>query len=308
MNQAEAVIALEILNVGFGQSIIAYPVGEKAPLLVIDGGDDRPEIYSRSTHATPLQERLRRLGAQSIDLMIATHPHRDHIGGLAQVAEAFPVGRLATFFDLPPAPIPAGEGNMHAAIRLYGEMLAALRRQRTEILLPLGGGDLHCGGIKIKVYPPNAALLEQARSRLFASAQSPEPEKLDRLSAMLNGVCMNLRLDLNGVGVFLPADTPLSQWEEVSGAELAAQIMTAPHHGDADCLSPALLKKIGADCAVISADTAGTYGLPNPKAAAMLAEGGVGRVLFTAGGPDAESAGGVRFEIAPGGEFSWEYL
>jgi len=193
MNQAGTIMVVDILNVGFGQSIIAYPMREKAPALVIDGGDDRPEVYSTSTHATPLCKHLKSVGIEKIDLMVATHPHRDHIGGLVRIAEDFPVGRFAAFFDLPPASIPTGEGNMYSAIRLYSETLTALGRQESEILLISGDGELQCGGIKVKVYPPNTALLEQARSFLFACAQNPDPEKLTRLSEMLNSVCMTLR-------------------------------------------------------------------------------------------------------------------
>ena len=110
------------------------------------------------------------------------------------------------------------------------------------------------------------------------------------------------------MGVFLPTDAPLSQWDKISDAEMASQIMTVSHHGDAGCPSSVLLKKIGAKYAVISADAKGTYGLPHPEAISMLAESGVRQVLFSAGGLDAESAGGVRFQITPGGEISWEYI
>lgn len=37
---------------------------------------------------------LRRLGVTRIDLLVATHPHSDHIGGMQRVLAAFPVGEV----------------------------------------------------------------------------------------------------------------------------------------------------------------------------------------------------------------------
>jgi len=39
---------------------------------------------------------LREQGVERIDLMIATHPHEDHIGGLIQVLDAMPLARVVT--------------------------------------------------------------------------------------------------------------------------------------------------------------------------------------------------------------------
>ena len=37
---------------------------------------------------------LKRLGVTRIDLLVATHPHSDHIGGMQKVLAAFPVGQV----------------------------------------------------------------------------------------------------------------------------------------------------------------------------------------------------------------------
>lgn len=37
---------------------------------------------------------LKKLGADHIDLLVATHPHSDHIGGMPDVLAAFPVGEV----------------------------------------------------------------------------------------------------------------------------------------------------------------------------------------------------------------------
>ena len=312
----EATIAIDFFNVGFGQAIVAYPTVEKFPALVIDGGDDRPEVYTSSTHAVTLYEHLRCAGITEIDLMIATHPHRDHIGGLKEVVEQMPVHRFITFFDMPPAGQLADEGNMGSALKLYSELLGVLKKKRqcerdntAGLRLLSESANFECGKIKILVYPPgNRSLLDQARVLIGGYCEDKTPDKLDKLSGMLNAVCMTLRLDVNGRKIFLPCDAPLSQWDSIQDDLLSADIMSVAHHGDAACLSRSLLGKIGAQYAVICADAKGTYGLPQPECIEMLRACVAEDVLFTAGGLSKESARGVRLNIAPSGSVKWEHI
>jgi competence protein ComEC len=51
--------------------------------IIIDGGNDEDGPY--------IVEYLKGLGTDDIELMIATHPHLDHVGGLDDVLEAFEV-------------------------------------------------------------------------------------------------------------------------------------------------------------------------------------------------------------------------
>ena len=39
-------------------------------------------------------EQLRAMGVERIDIFVASHPHADHIGGFAAVADAFPIGQV----------------------------------------------------------------------------------------------------------------------------------------------------------------------------------------------------------------------
>ncbi len=48
---------------------------------------------------------LRTLGVTRIDLLVATHPHSDHIGGMQKVLAAFPVGQVLDSGLPHPSPI-----------------------------------------------------------------------------------------------------------------------------------------------------------------------------------------------------------
>jgi competence protein ComEC len=78
------VLQVAFLDVGQGDSaLITFPDGKT---MLIDGGE--------TSEGVALVGKLRRLGVQQIDWLVATHPHSDHIGGLIQVLKAFPVAEV----------------------------------------------------------------------------------------------------------------------------------------------------------------------------------------------------------------------
>jgi competence protein ComEC len=82
--ESVAPLVVTFIDVGQGDSIlIESPEGQTA---LIDGGS------AGSGALTYLQNR----GIKSIDIMIATHPSEDHIGGLSEVLDAMPVRKVIT--------------------------------------------------------------------------------------------------------------------------------------------------------------------------------------------------------------------
>lgn len=77
-------LRVHFIDVGQGDSIlIQTPSGITA---LIDGGNQDGMALAY----------LQRQGISQIDVMIATHPHADHIGGLIEVMNAMPVGQIWT--------------------------------------------------------------------------------------------------------------------------------------------------------------------------------------------------------------------
>lgn len=77
--QADSALVLRQLDVGQGDAaIIRTPEGKT---IVIDAG----------RNAFTVAQRLRTLGVDTIDLLIASHNHADHIGGMASVLGGFVV-------------------------------------------------------------------------------------------------------------------------------------------------------------------------------------------------------------------------
>ncbi len=79
----EGKLSAYFLDVGQGDSTLFVYQGKT---ILIDAGDidsgDRVVSDLRSCNVT------------GIDLLVSTHPHSDHIGGMQEVIAAFPVGRV----------------------------------------------------------------------------------------------------------------------------------------------------------------------------------------------------------------------
>ncbi len=72
-------LRVDVLDIGQGDSIlIRSPAGKT---VLIDAGDGKRDV-------PPL---LAKEGVQALDLVIATHPHADHIGGMDEVVAALPI-------------------------------------------------------------------------------------------------------------------------------------------------------------------------------------------------------------------------
>lgn len=299
---------VDFLNVGFGQSIVAYNE-DRSAVLVVDGGDDRQQVFSSCRYARPLARHLDAVGISDIQLMVATHPHRDHIGGLAGAAVRRSVGQLITFFDsprpLPKPPASAKLQNVSAALELYASLLEDLQHRGAEVILVADKTVLRCGKMEVLIHRPNGQAMARAGQLLEEYCQWGCPDVLQKLDICLNDCCMVVRLGIGPVGVLLTGDVSLEQWRDTPKAEMEAQVITLPHHGDLACLSPQLLEQIGATYGVISADAKGTWGLPSLGVEAFLASHGVRHLLFTAGGREEEFISGLRLIIKEDGGMVW---
>ncbi|MFA4972464.1 MAG: MBL fold metallo-hydrolase [bacterium] len=74
-------LVVRFLDVSQGDAILLQSASGKT--MLVDAG---PTSAGSSVVST-----LRDLGITSLDVVVATHPHEDHIGGMAAVLAAFPV-------------------------------------------------------------------------------------------------------------------------------------------------------------------------------------------------------------------------
>jgi beta-lactamase superfamily II metal-dependent hydrolase len=224
-------VQVTFLDVGQGDAIVVVsPEGRTA---MIDGGSDAPLRY------------LQQMSVDSIDLLVATHPHRDHIGGLDDVLTARPV---RFFMD---------NGVPHSTAT-YARLMATLDRLEEVTYLRATPRTITLGSVTLEVLPIPAA------------------------DAQLNDRSVGLVLRFGDFTAFLSGDSEVHQLNEWTsrGDVPDVVLLKAPHHGSVNGFTRDFLAAARPDVVVVSVGADNAYGHPRPEALTAYAAVGA-RVLRT---------------------------
>ena len=212
----EAQVQLIFLDVGQGDAIVVRsPEGKIA---LVDSGNDGAIVYQ-----------LQALGIDSIDIAIASHPHADHIGGMAAVLRNFPV---RYYMD---------NGVPHTTAT-YRELLRTVSNSDITYLQPTAR-TIELGSVRIHVFPP----MERARN--------------------LNNQSVGLLIEYGEFAAWLSGDSEIEELNHfLSLGVPSVDVLKAAHHGSRDAVSPGWLSATKPDAVVISVGLDNTYGHPDPWA------------------------------------------
>ncbi len=240
-------LRVTFLDVGQGDAtILELPDGET---VLIDAGAayDRLDM-GRAVVGPYLWDR----GITRLDLVIGTHPQRDHVGGLPWILSRFEVG--AYYGN----GIPRPHRFYHRLERaLHNSRISRRRVEAGALLLATPSCEL------LALHPPPAV-----RGALDGKSWSS--------GTRLNNHSVVVRLDCGPHGLLFPADiesqamAPLSE----NGAPLHVQVVKVPHHGARSSLHEGWIHEVGADIGVISAGRFNTYRHPAPAVLRAYEEAG----------------------------------
>ena len=197
--------------------------------ILIDGGPDPQRINLELGERLPFWDR-------TIDLMICTQPHADHITGLIDVVQRYKVKRVLD------AGVPYDSA-------IYQEWLRLVEDQRIEYDIARSGQEIDLGtGIKLEVLNPPESLWEGTS------------EDVDN-----NGVV--LRLSWGQVSFLLAADIRDEAEFELIGqrANLRSSVLKVAHHGSETSTSQQFLAAVDPDVAVICVGANSTYAHPGEE-------------------------------------------
>lgn len=174
---------------------------------------------------------LRKLGVDHIDLLVASHPHSDHIGGMQEVLDAFPVDKVLD------------SGLPHTSM-LYERFLETVNRKGIRYMIAEQGQ-------KIDLNPSLSILI-----------LSPPKE---RLEGDLNTNSIVLKISHARISFLFTGDAGAVAENELirAGYSPEAQILKVAHHGSSDASSATFLSRVRPEVAVISLSRDNPYGYPH---------------------------------------------
>ncbi len=226
---------ISFLDVGQGLSVFIRTPGGRAVL--VDAGPADTGFDSGERIVLPF---LRQRRVRSLDLLILTHPHSDHYGGMRALAEQVPVRLFAS----------SGQSEESAA---FGRLLATLESRNVQAV-ELQAGD--------------RLLLDR---RTTVTVLSPPEEKFWGTSDDVNNNSLVLLFDLDGFGILITGDAEKEALGRLAGAgELpAAAVLQVPHHGSRSAMPEDFLKALDARVAVIPVGK-NPFGHPHPETLSLL--------------------------------------
>ncbi len=197
-------------------------------VVVVDTGPDEEGI----------DDCLNLLDVQRIPLVVLSHLHADHVGGLAAVLRDWPVGAVA----VGPSRVPAWA---------WTEVVREAAAARVSLAELSVGQRLSWPGLTLDVLGPDPA-------ESWPAGDDPSGTVVNNSSLVLRATTGAGRILLTG-DVELAAQADLLQ----SGVDLSAAILKIPHHGSRFS-APAFLDAVHARIAVASVGAGNPYGHPSP--------------------------------------------
>jgi len=244
------------IDVGQGDStLIQTPEGRT---ILIDGGgtSDETDADASDVGVKIVVPFLSYLGINKLDVLVLTHPHGDHVGGLAAVLRAQEVGTILDGTTLP-YPSPA-----------YAQFLALLRHKGIPCARAVRGMALDMGdGVTLRVLnpPPSPAFGTAA-----AYGTGTDDAAINNYSASFLVQYGRTRFVLTG-----DAETEAEGAMLDAHADLACDVLKAGHHGSRNATGDDWLSRLQPRLAVISCGRHNRFGHPAPSTLARLDARGI---------------------------------
>jgi competence protein ComEC len=219
--------------------------------MLVDGGPDPAQMATE----------LVALGVKRLDVVVASHPHADHVVGLPEILARIPVGLLLE----PGCPSDSPDA---------AALAEAVRAEHVPVRSPRAGDALLVGDVRLEVLSPD---------RCWEGTESDT-----------NNDAIVIRASL-GEDSILFATEPEEPAQQVlldSGVDLTADVLKVPHHGAATSIE-AFFQAVRAEIAIVSVGP-NTYGHPVPEILAEIRATGA-EVFRT------DLAGDVTITFAAGG-------
>ena len=230
-------LRITVLDVGQGDAILIEVSGRR---MLIDGGPDPSRLSAELDRIIPAWDRR-------IDLLVASHPHEDHLAGLPKLLDRYRVLSV----------IGSEERGGGPAASSWREIL---QRSNVSYHQVFTGERFLIGAAHLRVLWPDRTYL------------SLPPGNDGRA---LNDRSIVLRLDVPGFSALFTGDIESDIDARIlHNITAPVDFLKSPHHGSKTSASSALLGVLNPRVAVVSVGAKNTYGHPSAETLQRLSERG----------------------------------
>lgn len=169
------------------------------------------------------------MGITRFDIIVATHPHEDHIGGMDAVISQFDIGKIY----MP---------NATTTTKTFNDVLTAIKAKGLTITAPTPGTVFYLGQAQCAILAPNSQTYKD-----------------------LNNYSIVIRLVYGNTSFLFTGDAQSESEKEMlsKGYSLKSDVLKVGHHGSNTATSPEFLKAVSPKYAVISVGKGNDYGHPH---------------------------------------------
>lgn len=213
-------LKIHFIDVGQADSIL---IEQDKKYMLIDAGNNGDGKLVKNY--------LIKEGIKSLDYVIGTHPHEDHIGGLDYVINDFNIGKIY----LPKAT---------STTKTFQDVVVAIKNKGMKAAVPKPGDTFNLGSAKCTILAPN----------------SNEYKDLNN-----NSVVIKLEFGSNSF-LFTGDAEDISEKEILAkGFNVKADLLKIGHHGSHSSTTEEFLSKVNPKYAVISCEIGNDYGHPHKE-------------------------------------------
>lgn len=221
--------------------------------VLIDGGPD-VEILQRLGKAMPFYDK-------SIDLIILTHPHKDHVFGLIEVLNRYDVERVI----MP---------KINFKSSFYKEFMNIIKLKNISVDYLSSGDSLEIGDYsRFDFISPDS---NGAKEDEFGM----ETESFGSKGQDLNDVSLVSKFIYGNIAILFTGDAGVDIESNIirKGYNLKSDILKVGHHGSKYSSSEEFLKSVNPDYAIIQSGAGNRYGHPTQQTLSRLSD--IGAKIF----------------------------
>ncbi|RSM38325.1 DUF4131 domain-containing protein [Amycolatopsis balhimycina DSM 5908] len=217
-------------------AMVECDVGQGDAVVLATAEPGRAVVVDAGPEPGPVDECLHRLAVDRIPLLVLSHLHADHIGGLASVFDGRAVGGIAV-------------GPGRAPEWAWRQVAAEAARQAVPLVELNPGERLEWPGLALDVLGPR-----------YVPARSAGLQD----GTTINNSSVVLRAETPAGRALLTGDVELAAQADLLAdvGDLKAEVLKVPHHGSRYSL-PSFLAAVAPRVALVSVGAGNSYGHPS---------------------------------------------